>query len=40
MPAPSRDALIADLRRVIDAEFGGTIVRPLVIALLLARRPV
>ena len=40
MPAPSRDGLIADLRRVIDAEFDSTIVRPLVIALTLARRPV
>jgi SAM-dependent methyltransferase len=36
-PAP-REALIADLRRVIDEEFGGSVTRPLVITLTLGRR--
>jgi SAM-dependent methyltransferase len=38
MEPEAREALIADLRSVIDAEFGGFVVRPLVIALTLARR--
>jgi SAM-dependent methyltransferase len=38
MEPEARDGLIADLRTVIDAEFHGFVVRPLVIALTLARR--
>jgi SAM-dependent methyltransferase len=35
---PAREALIADLSALIDAEFGGSVVRPLVITLTLGRR--
>ena len=35
---PARDALIRDLRAVIDDEYGGAVTRPLVIALTMARR--
>jgi len=38
MPKAAREALIADLRELIDREFDGYVVRPLVITLLLARR--
>ncbi len=37
-PGP-REALIADLCEIIDTEYGGTVVRPLVITLTLGRRP-
>jgi SAM-dependent methyltransferase len=36
-PGP-REALIADLCHVIDTEYGGSVVRPLVITLTLGRR--
>ena len=36
-PSPRED-LISDLRTVIDSEYGGIVVRPLVIALTLGRR--
>jgi SAM-dependent methyltransferase len=36
-PGP-REALIADLCNVIDTEYGGSVVRPLVITLTLGRR--
>jgi SAM-dependent methyltransferase len=39
MPAADREALIGDLRRVIEEEFGGSVTRPLVITLTLGRRP-
>ncbi len=38
MDSAAREGLLADLRRVIEDEFGGTVVRPLVIGLTLARR--
>ncbi len=38
MDADVREALIAELCTLIDVEFGGVVVRPLVIALALARR--
>jgi hypothetical protein len=37
MEPTARDALVQDLRAVIDSDFGGTITRPLVIALTMAR---
>jgi len=40
MPAGAREALINELCALIDAEFGGVVVRPLVIALAMARRAV
>jgi len=39
MEPVAREALIADLRRIIEQEFEGYVVRPLVIALTLARKP-
>jgi len=38
MPEEPREALIADLCRVIDEEYGGSVTRPLVITLTLGRR--
>ncbi len=38
MPREQREALIADLCALIDAEFDGYVVRPLVITLILARK--
>lgn len=38
MPEPDGDALLADVCALIDSDFGGRIVRPLVITLLTARR--
>ena len=38
MPADTAEALLDDVCGVIDAEYGGRIVRPLAITLLLARR--
>jgi SAM-dependent methyltransferase len=38
MEPAAREGLITDLRNVIDREFDGVVVRPLVIALTLARR--
>jgi SAM-dependent methyltransferase len=38
MPLPEREGLIADLKAFIEAEFDGYVVRPLVIALTMARR--
>ena len=38
MEPAAQDALIADLCAVIDAEFGGSVTRPLVITLTLARK--
>jgi SAM-dependent methyltransferase len=40
MPEADREALIADLCRVIDAEYGGSVTRPLVITLTLGRRSI
>ena len=37
MEKQARDALIGELRHVIDNEFGGTVVRPLVMALTVGR---
>jgi SAM-dependent methyltransferase len=39
MPEADREALIADLCRVIDEEYSGSVTRPLVITLTLGRRP-
>jgi SAM-dependent methyltransferase len=39
MPEGPREALIADLCRVIDEEYGGSVTRPLVITLTLGRKP-
>jgi len=40
MMAPAaREGLISELCQLIDADFGGHVVRPLVIALAMARRP-
>jgi SAM-dependent methyltransferase len=38
MPEEPREALIADLCRVIDEEYGGSVTRPLVVTLTLGRR--
>ena len=38
MDASARERLLADLREVIQSEFGGKVVRPLVIGLTLGRR--
>lgn len=38
MDPAAREGLIADLRDVIEREFGGTVIRPLVIALTMGRR--
>jgi len=38
MEPDPREALIADLCEVIDSEYGGSVVRPLVITLTLGRR--
>ena len=38
MPPAAGEALLADICSVIDAEYGGLVVRPLAITLLLARR--
>ena len=38
MPPSERESLIADLKALIAAEFDGYVVRPLVIALTMARR--
>lgn len=38
MPRDAREALISDLCALIDAEFDGYVVRPLVITLVLARK--
>ncbi|MGO8877189.1 MAG: class I SAM-dependent methyltransferase [Acidimicrobiales bacterium] len=38
MASDDREGLIAELCELIEAEFGGTVVRPLVIALAMARR--
>ena len=38
MGTAAREGLIADLRDVIEREFGGSVVRPLVIGLTLGRR--
>ncbi|HXY44632.1 MAG TPA: class I SAM-dependent methyltransferase [Acidimicrobiales bacterium] len=40
MPSPDREALITELCELLEAEFGGQVVRPLVIALAMARRGV
>ena len=40
MEPTAQESLIADLCRVIDTEFHGTVVRPLVVTLTLGRRPV
>jgi SAM-dependent methyltransferase len=37
MPMPAREDLVAELVDVVRAEFGGTITRPLVVTLTLAR---
>lgn len=37
MESARRNALVQDLRAVIDSDFGGTIIRPWVIALTMAR---
>ena len=39
MEPPAREAMIGDVCALIDAEFGGSITRPLVITLTLGRRP-
>ncbi len=39
MEPTARESLIADLCRVIDTEYHGTVVRPLVVTLTLGRRP-
>jgi hypothetical protein len=38
MDTAAREGLIADLRDVIEREFGGRVVRPVVIGLTLGRR--
>jgi SAM-dependent methyltransferase len=38
MPPGPREALISELCDLIDSDFGGTVVRPLVIALAMARK--
>jgi SAM-dependent methyltransferase len=38
MPERAREALIGELCELIDSVFGGTVVRPLVIALAMARK--
>ncbi len=38
MPAAAGEALLDDVCAVIDAEYGGSVVRPLAITLLLGRR--
>jgi SAM-dependent methyltransferase len=38
MPPAARESLISDLCALIDSDFGGSIVRPLVIALAMARK--
>jgi SAM-dependent methyltransferase len=38
MEATAREGLLADLRDLIEVEFGGEVVRPLVIVLTLGRR--
>ena len=38
MADDARDAILRDMRAFIDAEFGGEIVRPLVITLTFAQR--
>jgi SAM-dependent methyltransferase len=38
MPEAAGEALLADIRAFIDSDYGGHIVRPLVITLLTARR--
>jgi SAM-dependent methyltransferase len=38
MPPAAGEALVADICAVIDAEYGGQVVRPLAITLLLGRR--
>lgn len=38
MEATAREGLIADLRDMIESEFGGEVVRPLIIGLTLGRR--
>jgi SAM-dependent methyltransferase len=39
MEPGAREALIADLRRIIEQEYDGYVVRPLVIALTMGRKP-
>lgn len=39
MKPAAREALIGELCAVIDAEYGGSVVRPLVITLTLGRKP-
>jgi SAM-dependent methyltransferase len=39
MTPTAREALIGELCAVIDAEYGGSVVRPLVITLTLGRKP-
>jgi SAM-dependent methyltransferase len=39
MVAPAREAFLTDLTTFIDTEFDGSVVRPLVITLTLARKP-
>ena len=38
MEPPQQEAMISDVCGLIDAEFGGSITRPLVITLSLGRR--
>jgi len=39
MEPDAREALIADMCQVIDAEYGGSVTRPLVMTLTLGRKP-
>ena len=38
MPERDREALIAEICAVVDAEFGGSVTRPIVMTLTLGRR--
>jgi hypothetical protein len=39
MESDAREALIAEVCQVIDAEYGGSVTRPLVMTLSMGRRP-